>query len=66
MARPNKTRGGGCAIIVKGDKFLMTPLSVSVHKPVEVCWALIRPTTIIGTIRKIIICAFYSPPKSRS
>ena len=28
-------------------------------------WGLLRPLQIIGKIRKIIICSFYSPPRSK-
>ena len=64
MARPKAKRGGGCGILVKGQNFVLSPLSISVPKSLEVCWGLLRPNKQIGNIKKIIICAFYSPPHS--
>ena len=31
----------------------------------EVVWGLLRPKTVIGRIKKIILCSFYSPPRSK-
>ena len=64
-ARPSYKRGGGCAVPARGDKFNLTPLNVEIPKSVEACWCLLRPKRKAGNINKIIVCAFYCPPKSR-
>ena len=64
-ARPGTKRGGGAAIVAREDKFNLSKLNIDIPKPLEVVWGLLRPKIPVGHIRKIIICSFYSPPKSR-
>ena len=64
-ARPGNKRGGGAAITARGNKFFISKLNIEIPKPLEIVWALLRPKTIIGGVSKIIICSFYSTPKSR-
>ena len=64
-ARPGAKRGGGAAIAAKESKFILSKLNIDIPKPLEVVWGLLRPKTPLGDIRKIIICSFYSPPKSK-
>ena len=64
-ARPGTKRGGGAAIVVNGTKFHCSKLNIEIPKPLEVVWGLLRPKVTIGSISKIIICSFYSPPNSR-
>ena len=65
-ARPGSKRGGGCAIVLRGNLFTISKLNISVPKPLEVCWGLMRPTKPLGEITKIFIGSFYCPPNSRS
>ena len=64
-ARPGAKRGGGAAIAAKESRFNLSKLNIDIPKPLEVVWGLLRPKFPLGDIRKIIICSFYSPPKSR-
>ena len=65
-ARPGAKRGGGAAIVARHDKFHVSKLNIDIPKPLEIVWALLRPKDeIVGNISKIIICSFYSPPRSR-
>ena len=62
-----KRRGGGAAITLcdlKG-KFSLNKLNVHVPPDLEVCWGLLRVKGNTGSIREIIVCAFYCPPRSR-
>ena len=64
-ARPGAKRGGGAAIAYRGNKFNISKVNISIPKPLEVVWGILRPNDIVGGISKIIICSFYSPPASR-
>ena len=44
---------------------MTTILNISIPKPLEVVWGLLRPIEQTGDIKKIILCSFYSPPNSR-
>ena len=63
--RPGAKRGGGAAIAVRKGKFSITKLNISSPGAVEIVWGLLKPTTITGKISKIIVCCFYSPPRSK-
>ena len=63
--RPGLKRGGGSAIAACPKKFSLVKLNVEIPKSLEVVWGLLRPRKILGNIRKIIICSFYSPPRSK-
>ena len=66
--RPNR-RGGGAAItLISDSQFVLTKLNIDVldgDYSLEVCWGLLKPKNPTGHIKSIIVCAFYSPPKSR-
>ena len=63
--RPGAQRGGGAAIAVRLDKFTVTKLNIAFPKSVEVVWGLLKPKVVTGKISTIIVCCFYSPPRSR-
>ena len=63
--RPGAQRGGGAAIAVRMEKFNISKLNIPIPKSVEVVWGLLKPKVISGKITVIIVCCFYSPPKSR-
>ena len=63
--RPWAQRGGGAAIAVRQDKFSISKLNIPLPRTVEVVWGLVKPKVVTGKISKIIVCCFYSPPKSR-
>ena len=64
--RPGAKRGGGAGIAfnLNQNMFTLSKLNISIPKPLEVVWGLLRPIEQTGDIRKI-ICSFYSPPNSR-
>ena len=63
--RPGAQRGGGAAIAVRQDKFSISKLNIPLPRAVEVVWGLLKPKVVTGNISTIIVCCFYSPPKSR-
>ena len=63
--RPGTKRGGGAAIAYSTDKYSISKLNISIPKPLEIVWALLRPSEPTGDIRKVILCSFYSPPNSK-
>ena len=63
--RPGAQRGGGAGIAVRLDRFNVSKLNISIPKSLEVVWGLLRPKDITGKITTIIVCCFYSPPRSR-
>ena len=63
--RPGIKRGGGAAIAIQSDQFLVSKLNITIPKPLEIVWAMLRPVQHTGLVRKVILCSFYSPPNSR-
>ena len=63
--RPGAKRGGGAALAINPNKFNVSKLNISIPKPLEIVWGILRPVDPTGEIRKIILCSFYSPPNSR-
>ena len=63
--RPGAQRGGGAAIVAGTDKFSISKLNIPIPKSVEVVWGLLKPKVMTGKISTIIVCCFYSPPRSR-
>jgi hypothetical protein len=63
--QPGARRGGGTAIAACPKKFSLVKLNIDIPNAVEVVWGLLRPKKIIGRIRKIILCSFYCPPRSK-
>ena len=46
------------------DQFVLSKLPISVPPDLEVCWALLKPR-LPGSVKDIIVCSFYCPPRSR-
>ena len=63
--RPKGKRGGGAAIIVNTEKFHVEKLSVQIPQNLEVIWALAKPKAENAQIKRIVLCSFYSPPRSK-
>ena len=63
--RPGSRRGGGSAIAACPKKFSLVKLHIEIPNSLEVVWGLLRPLKVIGKMKKIIICSFYSPPRSK-
>ena len=63
--RPKGKRGGGAAIIVNTRKFSVEKLNVQIPPKLEIIWVLAKPKSETAEFKKIILCSFYSPPRSR-
>ena len=63
--RPRGKRGGGAAIIVNSEKFKVDKLDIQIPHHLEIVWALAKPKHEDAEIKVIILCSFYSPPRSR-
>ena len=63
--RPGARRGGGAAIVVNTDKFSISKLNVHTPSSLEIVWGLLKPREVTGKIKKLIVCCFYCPPKSK-
>ena len=62
--RPGQKRGGGAALVVNTEDFILSKLNIFIPHNLEVVWGLLRPKEITGKITKIILCSFYCPPRS--
>ena len=58
--RPGVQRGGGAAIAVRLENFSISKLNIPLPKS-----GLLKPKVVTGKINTIIVCCFYSPPRSR-
>ena len=65
VSRPSNQRGGGVAIVVNLRKYSITKLDVSTPNNLEVIWGLLKPKNGPSKFKNIIVCSFFSPPKSR-
>ena len=63
--RPGAKRGGGAAIAVRLDNFTISKLNIALPRSIEVVWGLLKPKVVSGKVTTIIVCCFYSPPRSR-
>ena len=63
--RPGAKRGGGAGIAINTNRFSVTKLDITIPKPLEIVWAMLRPIEHTGVIRRIILCSLYSPPNSK-
>ena len=63
--RPRGKRGGGAAIIVSLEKFKVQKLDIQIPSKLEIVWALAKPKHTDAYFKQIILCSFYSPPRSR-
>ena len=62
--RPGARRGGGTALACSQERFHLTKLNIAIPRPLEACFALLKPKNPTGRTNKFICCSFYSPPKS--
>ena len=62
-ARP---RGwGGAAIIANQEHFQLEKLTIVIPHKLEVVWGLLKSKSDDAKYKKILLCSFYSPPRSR-
>ena len=55
---------GGAAIIANQEKFILDKLDVVIPHNLEVVWGLLRSKSKDTKFRKILLCSFYSPPRT--
>ena len=63
--RPRGKRGGGAAVIGNTERFDFEKLSIQIPSHLEVVWVLAKPKTPDAQFKRILLCSFYSPPRSR-
>ena len=63
--RPRGKRGGGAAIIASTERFQTEKLQVQIPHKLEIVWALAKCKNEDAKFKNIILCSFYSPPRSR-
>ena len=56
---------GGAALIVNEQKFSLERININIPHNLEVIWGILKPKAENAYFKKIIVCSFYSPPKSR-
>ena len=65
ISTPRPTGWGGAAIIVDQRNFSLEKLNILIPDKLEIVWGLLKPKSKDAKFKKIILCSFYSPPKSR-
>ena len=63
--RPGARRGGGTAIACREENFHIAKLNINIPKPLEACFAILKPKKPTGKVNKFICGSFYAPPRSR-
>ena len=63
--RASTKLGGGAAIVANLNRFSLDRLEVSIPYQLEVVWGILKPK-VFNKIKQIVVCAFYSPPNSRT
>ena len=63
--RPRGKRGGGAGIIVSTKKFKVEKLEIQIPHKLEIVWALAKPKHTDAHFQNIVLCSFYSPPRSK-
>ena len=56
---------GGAAIIANQEYFRLEKIDLIIPHNLEVVWGLLRSKSKEANFKEIILCSFYSPPKSR-
>ena len=62
---PPWKKRGGAAIIVNTENCKAEKLEIQIPHHLEVVWAIARPKHEDAQFKVIILCSFYSPPRSR-
>ena len=55
---------GGAAIIVNQEKFVLEKLNIFIPHNLEVVWGLLKSKSEDARFNIIIVCSFYSPPRT--
>ena len=65
ISTPRPRGWGGAAILANQEHFKLEKLAISIPHNLEVVWGLLTSKSVKAKFRKILVCSFYSPPKSR-
>ena len=65
ISTPRPRGWGGAAILVNTEKFNLESLQINIPHNLEIIWGLLKPKSEESFFKKMIVCSFYSPPKSR-
>ena len=65
ISTPRPTGWGGAAIIANQETFLIEKLHIHNPNSLEIVWGLLKPKNENAKYKKIIVCSFYSPPRSK-
>ena len=65
ISTPRPGGWGGAAIIVNQDRFILEKLNIIIPHNLEVVWGLIRSKAEDAKFKQILVCSFYSPPKTK-
>ena len=56
---------GGAAIIANQEYFKLEKIEITIPHNLEVVWGLLTSKSEIAKYKKMIVCSFYSPPKTK-
>ena len=65
ISTPRPSGWGGAAIIVNQEFFTLEKLNINIPEKLEMIWGLMKLKSEIARYKKIVVCSFYSPPRSR-
>ena len=65
ISTPRPRGWGGAAILVNQEKFNLEKLNILIPHNLEIIWGMLRPKSEEAFFKQILVCSFYSPPKSR-
>ena len=65
ISTPRPKGWGGAAIVANQRNFKLEKLDVAIPHNLEVVWGLLSSKSGNARFRKILVCSFYSPPRSK-
>ena len=65
ISTPRPRGWGGAAIIANQEKFNLEKLNICIPHNLEVVWGLLKSKSEDAKFKNIILCSYYSPPRSR-
>ena len=65
ISTPRPRGWGGAAIIANQEYFKLEKIDISIPHNLEVVWGLLSSKSDAAKFKKMIVCSFYSPPKSK-
>ena len=65
ISTPRPRGWGGAAIIANQEYFKLEKIEITIPHNLEVVWGLLTSKSEIAKYKKMIVCSFYSPPKTK-